>query len=82
MNIFGLRGLITEIDADLRPADNEDRAQRVEEEKQKQLKAQKEGRNEWTDSLSSDSESIVRATNNFLHRSNANSYSTGESRPR
>ncbi len=39
--------------------DDDNRSERVEQQKQAQLKAQKDGRAEWTDSLSSDSESIV-----------------------
>lgn len=39
--------------------DNEDRAERAEQQKQEQLKKQKEGKGEWTDTLASDSESIV-----------------------
>ena len=38
---------------------DEGRKQEIEREKQQQLKEQKEGRNEWKDSLASESESIV-----------------------
>jgi hypothetical protein len=40
-------------------ADEENRAEKVEAEKQDQLKKQKEGKAQWKDSLASDSESIV-----------------------
>ncbi|KAF1821763.1 uncharacterized protein K489DRAFT_381755 [Dissoconium aciculare CBS 342.82] len=40
---------------------NENRAEEAEAAKQQQLKAQKEGKGEWKDTLASDSESIVKA---------------------
>lgn len=40
-------------------ADEENRAEKVEAEKQDQLAKQKQGKGEWKDGLASDSESIV-----------------------
>ena len=51
--------------ADCAITDNENRAEEVERQKEKQLADQKQGRNEWADQLSSESESIVRVACSF-----------------